>query len=100
MSLCPHCLKSHGLPEFRVWLSAPLWPAKCRNCEAHFCPSRVTSAVVAEIVFFPFGLMAVAASSRAWVSALFIIGFLVAYVAVRALAPLVELSSSRARRVQ
>ena len=96
MSLCPHCHEPHGISEVRVWLSAPLWPAKCSKCQARFCPARVRSVVVTEIAFLPFGLMTTSASSNVWVAALFILGFLVAYLAVRALVPLVELPTPQA----
>ncbi|MDP4073881.1 hypothetical protein [Acidovorax sp. A1169] len=49
---------------------------------------------------FSFGLMAAAASSNAWVAALFIISFLVAFTTVRAFAPLVEVSPPQTRSVQ
>jgi hypothetical protein len=44
---------------------------------------------VSELVFFPFGLIASAASPNLVVAAVFILGFAVAYLAVRAVVPLV-----------
>jgi hypothetical protein len=89
MSVCPQCKQDHGRAEFRVWCSMPLWPAVCKACGARFFPARTTSAVVSEVAFFPFGLVASAASPNAVVAAIFIVGFGVAYIAVRALVPLV-----------
>jgi len=44
---------------------------------------------VSEVALFPFGLIASAASSNWVVAIIFIIGFFAAYLAVRALVPLV-----------
>ena len=63
---------------------------ECRSCGTRFCPARTAGAVVAEVAFFPFGLLASVASPTAWVAALVVVGFVVAYVAVRAFVPLVE----------
>jgi hypothetical protein len=72
----------------------PWWPAVCQACGARFYPARTASAVVSEIAFFPFGLMASAASPNFVVAAIFIIGFAVAYIAVRSFVPLVVADSS------
>jgi hypothetical protein len=94
MSLCPRCNEPHGRAELRVWCATSWWPARCSNCGARFHPARTTSAVVAELAFFPFGLVASAASPTLAVAAVFIVGFIVAYLAVRAFVPLVAAESS------
>ena len=45
--------------------------------------------MVSELAFFPFSLIASAASPNLVVAAIFILGFAVAYLAVRAVVPLV-----------
>lgn len=44
---------------------------------------------MSELALFPFGLIASAASPSVMVAAVFILGFAVAYLALRALVPLV-----------
>ncbi len=89
MSVCPKCHSEHGRAELRVWCAFSLWPAVCKACGARFYPARTRSALVSEVALFPFGLIASAASPNWVVAIIFIIGFFAAYLAVRALVPLV-----------
>ncbi len=89
MSVCPKCHQDHGLPELRVWCAMTFWPAICSACGARFHPARTKSAVVSELAFFPFSLIASAASPNLVVAAIFILGFAAAYLAVRSFVPLV-----------
>jgi hypothetical protein len=89
MSVCPKCQQPHGRAELRVWCAMTWWPATCEACGARFYPARTRSALVSELAFLPFGLIASAASPNLVVAAIFILGFAVAYLAVRTVVPLV-----------
>jgi len=89
MSDCPQCHHPHGRAELRVWCATVWWPARCKACGAGFYPASTRSALVSELVFFPFGLVASAASPNLMVAAVFVLGFALACIAMRAFVPLV-----------
>jgi prepilin signal peptidase PulO-like enzyme (type II secretory pathway) len=89
MSVCPVCKKHHGVTEVRVWTSSALFPVTCRACGAKFHPGSTASTVLAELVFLPFSLVAAFASPSALVAVIALLGFAVAFVAIRALVSLV-----------
>jgi hypothetical protein len=66
-----------------------MFPANCKACGHGFHPATWRGAVVSELVFFLFGLAAVAASSGATATVVFAIGFAAVAVAIRAFVPLV-----------
>jgi hypothetical protein len=89
MSVCPACKQIHGVTEVRVWTASALFPATCRACGARFHPGSTASTVLAELVFFPFSLVAAFASPSAMVAVIALLGFAVTFVAIRALVSLV-----------
>jgi hypothetical protein len=91
MKICPNCQKPHGVNMLLVLFAGPLFPAKCKACGKGFHPAVWRGTAISELVFFPFGLAATAASSGAKASLVFAVGFAVVAVAIRAFVPLVAL---------
>lgn len=90
MRTCPICNGDHGVGSLRVWSSCPLLPATCKRCSGQFYPAQMLSAVIAELVFFPFGLMTAFASSSLWMVVAFVLGFAAVMLAVSSFCPLVR----------
>jgi hypothetical protein len=89
MNICPSCKEPHGVGIFRSLTAGSLFPAKCKACGQGFQPAAWRGAAVSELVFFPFGLAAVAASTGTTATLVFALGFAAVALAIRAFVPLV-----------
>ena len=93
MNVCPNCKKPHGVGIMRSLFAGSLFPATCKACGQGFHPATGRGVAIGELVFFPFGLAVVAASSGAAATLALAFGFAAVALAIRAFVPLVPTSS-------